>query len=215
MLPLGTIYTKVKLNCTSMPKLPVKPRELPAEGSHLAMCIGFYDVGTQTPSNPEWDPARKCYTVFELLGTKNSQGKPFQVSFFNTYSADSRSNFVKMFAPWLGVKKGSDMDTDDMLNRPAQVTIQHDEKGEYANIVAVSPVLKGTKVPKASQLAQALYLDAKLFDEDVFKDLPAKWKEKIEASPEYQEMMRTKPATKGKSTKAATTANKDDKKKKK
>ncbi len=170
-----------------MSKPPKSKRELAPEGVHKATCVHVIDLGTQTFTiKGKEQSARKVSVGFELLGKKNSFGEPFVVAQRYTFSNSKKSNLMKDLKAWLGIKD-PDFDLDGLALKPAQVTITHTDDGEYANITNVGGVPKGTKYPKAANNFTSLYLD-ETFDRDVFDDLPDYFKEKIAASPEYDEV---------------------------
>ncbi len=170
-----------------MSKPPKSKRELAPEGVHKAVCVHVIDLGTQEFSFKGKEmSARKVSVGFELIGKKNAFGEPQVVAQRYTFSNSKKSNLMKDLKAWLGIKD-PDFDLDGLQGKPAQVTITHSDDGEYANITNVGGVPKGTKFPKPATPWVSLYLD-ETFDQDVFDDLPDYFKEKIAASPEYDEV---------------------------
>lgn len=182
-----------------MAKIPKAKREMAPEGVHKAVCINVIDLGTQEftfKGKPQ--SARKVSIGFELLGKRNKAGEPFVVQQRYTFSNSKKSNLMKDLKGWLGVKD-PDFDMDKCLGKSALITIKHDDAGEYANVTNVGGVPDGTKFPKPAKAPVSLYLSAEDFDESTFDSLPDYFKEKIAASPEYDELAAPKkPAKKGK-----------------
>lgn len=175
-----------------MSSAPKAKRELAPEGVYKAVCVHVIDLGTQTFTiKGKEQSSRKVSVGFELLGKKNSFGDPQVLAQRYTFSSSKKSNLSKALKAWLGIKD-PDYDLDGLLGKPAQVTITHSEDGEYANITNIGAVPKGTKFPKPATGLTSLYLDES-FDKDVFDDLPDYFKEKIASSPEYDEVVASKP----------------------
>jgi hypothetical protein len=173
-----------------MGKIP-KVGELAPQGEHKAKCVYVIDEGTQPPpaSQPDWEPARKVCIGFELQGVKKKDGKPFYVNTVMTFTMSKRGNLGTFLKGWLGAvaKKLDDFDMDTCLGKDALVEVVH--KGGYANITDVSPA-KGKHAPSVMK-PFSFYLTPEEFDESVLNDTSKIWekmKERIAASPEYDEL---------------------------
>jgi len=159
------------------------PRELPDEGQHSAICKIVADLGTQKSNNPDWADRHTILLLFELTELSTKQ-KPAYQTLQLTFT-DKSKGLLKTMKAWQGVKKLSDYDMEDALNKPANITIEHN--GEYANITAVTAPIKGQKIPKGFMSPLALFLDD-TFDAETFESLPEWVKDKIMDSPEYEEV---------------------------
>lgn len=181
--------------------IPMVPKELPDEDSYPAALVGFVDLGTQPARTEGWDDARKCSLVFELLGVKKENGKPFLIAKEETYSGSPKANLMKnILTPWLGVKD-SNYNMEEALGRIALVGITHSKDGQYANISTITKLPSTMKSPgKPKTELYSLFLDD-TFDKDVFAALTDYTKTKIAASPEYAEIIAAQ--EKGKKGKAA------------
>lgn len=178
-----------------MAKIPKTVGELAPEGEHKAKCVYVIDEGTQPPpaSKPDWGDARKVAIGFELLGTKKKDGKPFIVNTVMTFTMSKKGNLVAFLKQWLGAlaKNAETFDMDTCLGKDALVEVIH--KNGYANLSDVSPA-KG-KYGNSVTKPYSLYLNSDDFDEDVFNDNTKIWdkmKERIAASPEYDELVAPK-----------------------
>jgi hypothetical protein len=170
-------------------KIPQAPRELAPEGVHNAVCIQIVDIGTHTVKfKDKEEDLRKVKVAFQLVDEETSKGDAVVVYKDYTYSASPKANLMKDLRAWLGIKD-ADFEMDELLNKPALVTIEH--SGTYANITNIAGLPKGTKVRKATEPVYSLYLDDN-FDEDVFKGLPQWLQDKIATTEEYAAVMSPK-----------------------
>lgn len=175
----------------SKPSRSKSNRELPEEGSHMAMCKGVIDLGTQESKNPDWADRKIILLLFELTDLSTKQEPVFQTMQL-TFTSKSK-NLLKIMKSWRGVKDLADYDMEDALNKPALVTIEHN--GDYANITAVVAPPKGTKVPKGFMSPVSCFLDD-TFDEDAFEALPDWIKSKIVDASEYEDVANPRPKKK-------------------
>lgn len=174
------------------------PRELPDEGQHSAICKIIADLGTQKSNNPEWADRHVILLLFELTELSTKQKSAYQT--LQLTFTDKSKGLLKTMKAWQQVKKLSDYDMLDALNKPANITIEHN--GEYANITAVTALIKGQKVPKGFMSPLALFLDDS-FDAETFESMPEWIKDKIMDSPEYEEVSAPKGNRKNKNAPAS------------
>lgn len=182
---------KSKTNATSGYSVDPVDRVLPEEGMHNARVVRIIEQGSQ---ETEWGEKFKVQLSFELVDAShvfNEEKGPQNFLVHRKYnkSLHKRSDLGKDVRAIAGKnfpEKGV-FEMDSILDEPCQVEIQHSEDGQYANIVRVTPPAKGSKVAKSESDLMSLYLDEN-FDEDVFDSLTDGMREKIEASPEYQEL---------------------------
>jgi len=178
-----------------MSKPASAPRELCPEGTHAAVCTGVIDYGTQIVEfNGSEKKQKKISIEFEPQGVEKEAGGRFLIAARLTNSSDDRSTLAKILKAW-GFKNPADVDLETLVGKPAMITVTHSDDGQYANIGTVSAPPKGMKVGKPVQALRSLFLD-ETFDEDVFNGLSDKAKEKIMASPEYEECTTPKVAKK-------------------
>lgn len=169
-----------------MPKMPKTKWEIAPAGTHNAICIRFIDLGTQKQVfKGEESEARQCRLYFDLIDEKTKDGKNVVAFQKYTYSPSPKGNLMKALRSWLGVKD-SDFDMDQVLGKPAMITIEHN--GEYANITAITSPTKGAKFRKSTEEVYSLHLTEEDFDVNVFNELPEGLQGKIMDSPEYAEV---------------------------
>ena len=166
------------------------PRELPDEGTHSAVCVGFIDIGTQ--KSEKFGDRHQCLLRFELVDLSTKE-KPVVMSRTMTYSGNAKSTLAKTLKAWLGVKDAGEFEMENLLGKPGIVTIEHSEteKGNFANITNISAVRKGEKLKKPVSELKSLFLDDS-YDAEVFESLPEWVQNKILDSDEYTEVSKPK-----------------------
>lgn len=178
-------------------------RILPDEGVYDARVVRFIELGTQ--DGGEYGDKFKVQMSFELVDeaavfNEDKGEQNFLVHRKFNKSLHKRSDLGKAVREILGddFPEEGEIEMDSLTDMPCQVKIVHSEDGQYANVESVMAVKKGAKVSKSENEFVSLYLDDN-FDEDVFDSLHDGLREKIEASPEYQELFPdNKPKRKGK-----------------
>lgn len=164
------------------------------EGVHVARCYSLVDVGTQ---DKEWqgEPklTREIRLTWEIPGERiewekdgEKKDAPMSIGNFYTLSFGEKANLRKMFKSWI-----PDFDPESevfdealVLGRPALITVNHVTKGEktYANIVAVTPLVKGMECPPQENPNVFFTVD----NFNGYDALPDWLKKKVEASHEYR-----------------------------
>lgn len=186
-----------------MPQIPQTKWELAPEGTHVAIGAKFIDLGTQTvkafKEGEEDKEVRQCLVVWDLPNEKTSTGANVTVRKKYTYGTSSNGNFFKDICAWFGLKSLAGFDVDSIIGKPAMVTVQHSDNGNYANVKSVTSVPKGTKVPKSTEPQYALHLTPEDFDPAVFNELSENMQGIIANTKEYLECS----SPKKKSAKAA------------
>lgn len=178
-------------------------RILPEEGVYDARVVRFIELGTQ--DGGEYGDKFKVQMSFELVDesavfNEDKGEQNFMVHRKFNKSLHKRADLGKAVREILGddFPEEGEIEMDSLADMPCQVKIVHSEDGQYANVESVMAVKKGAKVSKSENEFVSLYLDEN-FDEDVFDSLHDGLREKIEASPEYQELFPdNKPKRKGK-----------------
>lgn len=178
-------------------------RILPDEGVYDARVVRFIELGTQ--DGGEYGDKFKVQMSFELVDeaavfNEDKGEQNFMVHRKFNKSLHKRADLGKAVREILGddFPEEGEIEMDSLADMPCQVKIVHSEDGQYANVESVMAIKKGAKVTKSENEFVSLYLDDN-FDEDVFDSLHDGLREKIEGSPEYQELFPdTKPKRKGK-----------------
>ncbi len=164
-----------------------------SEGTHAARCYAVVDLGTQKTSyQGETKYERQIRVIWEVPGERMSDGRPMAISKTYKGSLNEKARFRKDIEAWRN-KRMTDGEIKTfhprlLLGRVAMISVIHTNKGDrtYANVNAVTPMLKGLEV--SEQENPSLILDLDEFDPVVFEKLPKYLKAKIEQSPEYLEI---------------------------
>lgn len=172
--------------------------ENPPSGSFIARCYSVIDLGTQQHTyNGETWGSRDVRISFELpqeLMTgkykPEHKGKPFSVHLTVKQSLHAKSKLRPILESWRGRKFTSEeiaaYDPRKIVGVPCRVALV--ENGDYVNISSVSPLGKSEKCPKQVNASVFLSLEPGEFDFETFNGLSEKTQEKIEKSPEYQQL---------------------------
>ena len=184
-----------------MSKAPYTKKEYPLapSGTFIARVVSIIDLGTQKTSwqgmekdTPQINISFELPT--ELYEFKEGESKkPFVIS--NTYShmMGKKAKLRPITEAILGValkdEEAYSFDHDELIGLPCQLTVVHTEKdgNTYANIGAISPLLKGLACPP--QVNPSKILSFEKWDKEIFDALPKFLKEKIVASPEYGKLV--------------------------
>lgn len=185
----------------TVPKQDKKEFKVIPEGTHLARCISWVDIGThEFEYNGETKSPRKLRLSWETPNEKavfkeGEEEQPFIVSTELTMSFHEKSNLFKMLSGWIGLTdkdKAKFNPEKDVLGKTCLITVQHQETksgNTFAKVVNVAPPMKGTDCPK--QINDSTYFfmgwsgHPSDFDEKAFNALPDFIQDKIEKSPEY------------------------------
>jgi hypothetical protein len=184
--------------------------KLVPEGSHLAICYGIVDLGTQeNPWQGEVKLQRQCRLLWELHGEDAEgnpltleDGRPLSLSQRYTLSLNEKAKLRKMLVSWRGSDftpkelRGFDMRT--IIGKPCLLTVTHSHKDgkTYANVenvTAVPAALKKLGVP--DMINKRTYFSFGYYDQDEFDALSEGFKKVIMRSPEYAQFSRTRPAS--------------------
>lgn len=174
--------------------------KLVPEGSHLAICYGIVDLGTQeSPWQGEIKHQRQCRVLWELHGEDADgnpltldDGRPLSLSQRYTLSLNEKAKLRKMLVSWRGSDftpkelRGYDMRT--IIGRPCLLTVTHSTKDgkTYANVETVSAVpaaLKKLGLPE--MINKRIYFSFGYYSQDEFDALSEGFKKVIMRSPEY------------------------------
>lgn len=158
-------------------------------GTHLAICYGLFDLGTQTDTfSGRTTVARKVRIVWELCQEKLADGKPFSVGVFYTNSLHEKATLRKHLEAWRGRSFTPDelkgFNLVNILGKPCMLNIAHKEKDGkvYENVTAIMAAPKGTTVP--TQVNKNLSFDIDSWDQKIYDEFPDFLKVKIAKSPE-------------------------------
>ncbi len=173
-------------------------RPLCPKGTFMARVIRIVYIGTvKTTWKGEEKEIPKLWITWELPTEKAvfKEGEPempFIISQEFSHSMGKKSNLRPITENIIGTTLTDDeaygFDHDELLDKPCQITIVHEVKNEntYANVSAVSGLLKGVTCPSRENELKVLSFDK--WDEKYFEDLPKFIKDKIMSSKEYKAM---------------------------
>lgn len=173
-------------------------------GAHVAICIGFIDLGTQKSTYMGETKSRHMVQLrWELVDEAMEDGRPFTITRRYTWSMSEKATLRADLEAWRGrpfAKEdlGKDgFNTKKLLGVPCLLNIVHktsDSGSVFANIASIMPLPKGTTKPGASVNAHTyLALTEDAFDQATFEKLHDKTKEMIKASPEYRRLIDGEP----------------------
>ena len=166
-------------------------------GSHVAICYGMIELGTQ-PSVYKGQPKqqKKVRLMFELcnelkeIQTDNGViQKPLIVFREFGKSMHEKAGLRLFLENWRGKKfteaETKKFDITVLLGKSCVLTIQHDDTSgtTFANISSAAPLMKGMNEPTLYNKITCLSFEA--FDWEVYNGLSEKTKDKIALSPEY------------------------------
>lgn len=170
-------------------------RTLVPEGTYLARVYKIIYLGTQKSKmfgNESFKVRINWELPTELHAFKEGDPeKPFSIDAEYTVSMGKKSNLRPVVEALIGVQLKDEeayaFDVDEILGLPCQITVTHTEDGQYANVSAVSQLLKGVTCPPQVNKSVILNFDEK-WDDELFKSLPEFIRRKIESSPEFKKM---------------------------
>jgi hypothetical protein len=170
-------------------------------GSHVAVCIGFIDLGTQKSDYMGEVSYKRLVTIrWELVDEMMEDGKPFTISKRYTWSMSDKANLRKDLESWRGKPFTKEdfgptgFDTRKLLGVPCLLNVVHKAKNNgdtFANIAGISPLPKGMARPGKAQNPETYFaLEPGSFDKATFAKLHDKVRETVALSPEYQALTR-------------------------
>jgi hypothetical protein len=175
------------------PRIPESdgPYELTPKGSFPARLYRLVDLGThEYRYQDQVGHAPMIQYSFELPTKKMADGRPFSITATSKYLYGKKANWRKLLAGWLGDDFDlANFDPSTLVGRPALITVLHnvDSAGKtWANLGIVSPLPEGFECPP--QVNESLVFDLANFRQKDWDRLGTKTQNKIELSPEYQQL---------------------------
>ena len=175
-------------------KTGVKPSLPPVPGgTYLAVCVYSIAIGEQLC---EFKDKGKSYNNqvmlgFELAGiTVEIDGKQEARTLGRTFNiAKSKNSALRKFVSAWNAKEYTDeefleLDTNDLVGKPAMLNVVLNESGEYSNIESIMQIPAGFPVPQ-STLPQIRF-DLEPWDQEAFEKLPEWAQERIKKSTQWQ-----------------------------
>lgn len=150
-----------------MAKIPKgKEFEKVGEGNHPAVCVGVVDLGTHEKEfkGKKYD-SHQLRLIFQAVDQRTTEGEAMTISKDYTFS-DASKNLKKDVKAWIGQDLSS-VDPATLLLRQGNITVVHNESEKtgktYANIEAITGLVKGQKVTKHTETPVSFFFD---FEED-------------------------------------------------
>ena len=176
-------------------------------GTHMAICYGIVDLGTQVYSyQGEQKQARQCRIMWELHGEDADgnpltleDGRPLSLSQRYTLSLSEKAKLRKTLISWRGREftaaelRGFDLRT--IIGAPCMLTVTHAVKGDktFANVdtvTAVPAALKKLGLPE--MVNKKVYFSFGYFEQHEFDVLTDGLKKIIMQSPEWENSQQIK-----------------------
>ncbi len=161
-------------------------------GTYFATLVQSIDIGEQKQEFK--DKGVKYNNLvslgFELAGetiTIDVEEKPRMLSRKFTMSSGKNAGLRKFFEAYWGKAASDDafreFDPNDAVGTACMVTVVHSEDGQYANISAMSQLVKGAVAPVA--ISPLIRYDMEPWDQVAFDALPEWAQETIKKSSQY------------------------------
>ncbi len=178
----------MKIKSGVKPSLPPVPG-----GTYLAVCVYSIAIGEQLC---EYKDKGKSYNNqvmlgFELSGvTIEIDGKEEPRTLGRTFNiAKSKNSALRKFVSAWDAKEYSDdefleLDTNNLVGKPAMLNVVLNESGEYANIESIMQIPAGFPMPQAT--LPLVRFDMEPWDQKAFEALPEWAQERIKKSTEWQ-----------------------------
>lgn len=159
-------------------------------GSHIAICIGYVDLGTQNEVfEGKQKTQRKLRVMWELCEERTADGKLFTTGKTYTNNLGDKASLRKHLESWRSKPFTPDelkgFNLDNIVGKPCLLTIVHKPKqdgGISDSIGGISPLHRSMPVPKQVNPTTTFVIDQ--WDHAKFEKLPAWLQAKILLSPE-------------------------------
>lgn len=178
----------MKIKTGLKPSLPPVPG-----GTYLAVCVYSIAIGEQLC---EFKDKSKNYNKqvmlgFELQGvTVEIDGKQEPRTLGRTFNiAKSKNAALRKFVSAWESKEYTDeefieLDTNDLVGKPAMLNVVLNESGEYSNIESIMQIPVGFPVPQPT--LPLIRFDMDPWDQMAFDELPQWAQDRIKKSTEWQ-----------------------------
>jgi hypothetical protein len=174
--------------------------ELCPAGTHIGVAFRVLDLGTQRSIFDGHEKfSHKILISWELPEELMNDGRPFSVSKRYTWSMHEKSALRKDLEAWRGLKfvdkdfGPTGFNIRSILGKACLLTITHTENAErqYANVTAVSKLMKGMQASPPKNNTDYLWLTPELFNSETFNKLGQGLQGVIAKTPEFAELSRS------------------------
>jgi len=159
------------------------------EGTHVARCYRFIDLGTQF--NEKWNThQRKVQISWELPTELMEDGRPFMVSAQYTASLSEKAYLRRDLESWRGRKftdeERAGFELDTVLGAPCMLNVVHNttDGTTYTNVQGIVAMPKGMECPELVNKIEKFNIEDP--DMELFDTFTDKMKEKIKKAPEWR-----------------------------
>ncbi len=174
----------------------VKPSLPPIPGgTYLAICVYSIAIGEQLCDFKDKgkDYYNQVMLGFELQGvTVEIDGKEEPRTLGRTFNVKKGKNSAlrKFVGAWEAKEYTDDefleLDTNDLVGKPAMLNVVLNESGEYSNIESIMQIPSGFPIPKPTM--PLIRFDIEPWNQVAFDELPSWAQEKIKKSTQYQKL---------------------------
>ena len=169
-------------------------------GTFMATCYRFIDLGTHvTEYNGERKTRHEVLLSWEIADEIMDNGKPFTINKRYTWSMHEKATLRLHLEAWRGRKfEASDFEGENAFNTkkligvPCTLTITQETKHDgkvIAKVSGVGKAMKGISAPPMVNKSVYIALNSDGFDAEAFAELSDYFRDLIQQSPEYKEMM--------------------------
>lgn len=175
-------------------------------GTHLAICVGIYDLGTQvTPFKDEktGEPksAKQVFLQWELPTELMDDDRPFMIGRFYTASLSEKANLRHDLESWRGraftAEELEGFDIRNVLGKCCMVSVIQYTKSDGTASSKVGNVMalpKGMQCPSPKNKPIVFDIDA--WDDAVYASLDEYWQKTIAGSAEGKAYLAKRPVPK-------------------
>ncbi len=171
---------------------------LAPEGTHVAICIGVVDLGTQRGEYMGKPTLRRKVRVTwelpdECLTAEGGEARPMMVAKQYTLSLSEKAALRHDLESWRGraftEAERAGFDISKLATVPCLVTIVHEKKSDktYANIKGVTKIPKGTTPPKSPFNQPIVFAIEDGRNSPIYKALPEWLQKKIGECEEWNQ----------------------------
>lgn len=173
-------------------------------GTHLAICYGVIDLGTQEENfEGKQKKAEKVRIVWELPNETTTDGKPMSIGTFYTVSLHEKAKLRKHLEAWRGrpftEEELKGFKLTNIIGKPCMLVVVHKPRangdGVSDSVMSVSFPMKGMAIPP--MFNKPLIFDIENFDKAVYDSLPDFLKKMVALSPEGAAKLGFRPPVSG------------------
>lgn len=156
-------------------------------GTHTGICYMVATIGTQkTTYEGEEKEVSQIVIGWELPDELTDEGKRLSIIKTYTLSFNDKATLAKDYKAWTKETAPKTFKLDQLLGKGCNLAVGHTSGGN-AKVIGVTALKASEKVPDLS--VATILFDIREPNDVEFAKLPSFLKDKIAASPEYQEFL--------------------------